>query len=1085
MKKAKNEKKKWTGIIISCTVLLGLLLLPTSAAFAQNVNISGKVLDADTQEGIPGVNVYVDGTQTGTVTNIDGDYQIAVPSEDAVLVFSSVGYQVQKIPAAGKTKIDLSLEAETTYLDEIVVIGYGSVKRKDMMGAVSSVDAEQLTKVPVSSALEAMSGRMAGVYVTKTEGNPDAQVNIRVRGGGSITGDNSPLFIVDGFPVNDINDISPSDIESIDVLKDASSTAIYGSRGAYGVVIVTTKGGDKTDKIKVSFNSFYAFKKIAKTLDVLSPEDYVKYQYELAALRDDDDPSGDEINKRYIPCFGSYEDIDQYSGLVGNDWQSQIFGRTGTAFNNNLNIRGGTEKMNFFFSYANVNDKAIMIGSDFKRNNLNLKLQSKPVKNISLDFSVRYSLTEINGGGSNSFEDKGSTLDGRLKQAVLYSPIPITGMTSDFDEEQDASNLIRPITAVNDNNKTRDKKRWNANAAFTWQILKDLRFKTELGLDDYRRNDNRFYGLTTYYVRNNTGDFLNMPATVESNNYRRSIRNTNTLYYDFKSFLPEDHHLNLLGGVERLITQSSNIENEVWGLPMFFDSEMAFNFMASGSASVISHFYNPDDKLLSFFGRVNYDYKSKYLLSSTFRADGSSKFSKENQWGYFPSVSVAWRLSSEEFLQDIAWLNNLKVRLSYGSAGNNKIPSGQISKTFSASTTPRLNQTTTYWSAGRIMNNPDLKWETTTTRNVGLDFGFLRNRLNGSLELYQNNTTDLLMGVRVTGSGYDSQYRNMGETENKGIELILNYAAIQKADYGLSFSFNIGLNRNKIVSMGVLENIGEASRWASTEIGVDYWVAKNGSLGDLYGYRSDGRYEVDDFEGYDDEANIWVLKDGVPNLSSTILGHNVRPGDIKLKDLDGQDGVTADDSEILGNTSPKHTGGFSISGYLKGFDLSANFNWVYGNKIYNANKVDFTSSRKYSYRNLTSEMADGTRWTNLLSDGTICNDPETLVQMNENTTMWSPHIEKAILTDWAVEDGSFLRLSTLSVGYTIPNKITAKYKISSLRFYVTGYNVFCLTNYTGFDPEVDTRRSSPLTPNVDYSAYPKSRQIVYGVNLKF
>jgi len=1076
--KHEKQKRLHVPLIHVVVIFLGLFLMASSVVTAQNVTVKGKVTDAQTNESIPGANVVVKGTNNGVVTNMDGEYSISAPS-NAKLIISFIGYAAQEVPLNGKTLISVKLVMDTQQLDEVVAVGYGTAKRRDVMGAVASVSADQLIKAPVASAVEAMAGRMAGVQVTTTEGNPDATVNIRVRGGGSITGDNSPLFVVDGFPVDNINDIAPSDIESIDVLKDASSTAIYGSRGAYGVVIVTTKGGDKSGKLKVSYNSFYAFKKIAKRLNVLTPQDFVKYQYELAALRD-------KVDVNYEPYYGKYEDIDQYNGMVGNDWQDQIFGRIGTAYNNNLSIRGGNNTINYSISYANIQDKAIMLGSDFSRDNLSLKLNSNPSKKISLDFSLRYSNTEINGGGSNSFEDKGSTADARLKQSVMYSPIPIAGMTDTFDEEENASNLTNPIVSVNDNDRNRIRKNWNASGSFSWEIFENLKFKSEIGLDDYFQNDNRFYGTSTYYTKNNVGAYVNMPATIESNVFRKTIRNTNTLYYDFKNLLNDKHHVNLLLGQERINIASSSAENDVWGLPTFFNSNMAFHFMSSGTASYISHYYNPDDKLLSFFGRANYSYLSKYLFSVTFRADGSNRFAKDNQWGYFPSASVAWRLSEEEFMK-ADWLDNLKVRFSYGAAGNNLIPSGQMSKTFAASSTTYLNQSTTYWSAGKLMDNPDLKWETTYTQNLGIDFGVFRNRLNGTIDLYHNNTRDLLMQFSVAGSGYDYQYRNMGETSNKGVELTMNYAAVEKKDYGLNFSFNIGFNKTEIVSMGVMDDFGAAAGWASTEINVDYWIAKGGALGDLYGYRLDGngRYEVSDFQGYDQTLGRWILKDGVPNTSTSILGHYVRPGDLKLKDLNGKDGVTVDDREIIGSTNPLHTGGFTISGRVKDFDLTANFNWVYGNKIYNANKIEFTSSRKYTYRNMIDIMADGKRWTNLLPDGTISNDPGTLAQMNTNTTMWSPNIENAVLTDWAIEDGSFLRLSTLSLGYTVPSKYTKKVKISDLRFYATGYNVFCWTNYSGYDPEVDTRRSNPLTPNVDYSAYPKSRQIVFGVNLNF
>ncbi|MFY9154468.1 MAG: SusC/RagA family TonB-linked outer membrane protein, partial [Prolixibacteraceae bacterium] len=609
----KHEKQKRLRVYFSRVgvVILGLFLMATSVVYAQNVTVKGKVTDAQTNESIPGASVVVKGTNTGVVTDMDGAFTISAPS-NSTLLFSFIGYAAQEIPLNGKTQLNVKLIMDTQQIEEVVAVGYGTAKRKDLMGAVSSVSAAELIKAPVASAVEAMAGRLAGVQITATEGSPDAEINIRVRGGGSITGSNSPLFIVDGFPVNNINDIAPSDIESIDVLKDASSTAIYGSRGAYGVVIVTTKSGTKSGKLKVSYNSFYAFKKIAKTLNVLTPEDFVKYQYELSALRDN-------VDVRYEPYYGSYGDLDQYAGMVGNDWQDQIFGHLGTAFNNNFNLRGGTDAINYSFSYANVQDKAIMLGSDFKRDNINLKLNSKPSKKIALDFSVRYSNTEIKGGGSNSFEDKGSSGDARLKQALMYSPIPIKGMTDQFDEEENASNLINPILSVNDNDRNRVRKNWTVNGAFSWDIIENMRFKTELGLDDYQQNDNRFYGISTYYTKNNVGAFVGMPATIETNNLRNTFRNTNTLFYDFKNLLNDQHSLNLLAGEENILIQSSNTENDVWGLPTFFDSNMAFHFMSSGNASYISHYYNPDDKMLSFFGRMNYSYQGKYLLSATFR----------------------------------------------------------------------------------------------------------------------------------------------------------------------------------------------------------------------------------------------------------------------------------------------------------------------------------------------------------------------------------------------------------------------------------------------------------------------------------
>jgi len=426
----------------------------------------------------------------------------------------------------------------------------------------------------------------------------------------------------------------------------------------------------------------------------------------------------------------------------------------------------------------------------------------------------------------------------------------------------------------------------------------------------------------------------------------------------------------------------------------------------------------------------------------------------------------------------------LKLRFSYGTAGNNNIPSGQMAQTFQSTSTTWINGYSSYWGPSKIMANPDLKWETTVTRNIGLDFTLFSNKLSGSLEAYLNTTTNLLINFPVSGTGYDTQYRNMGETQNKGLEATINWVVVDKKNFGLNFSGNISFNKNRINSLGLMKDFGASSNWASTEINNDYWVATGGSVGQMYGYKSDGRYEVSDFTEYNATTKKWILKDGVTDCSAVI--GTIRPGSMKLKNLtQGDNVVTTDDRTIIGDANPIHTGGFTLNGRIYEFDISANFNWSYGNKIYNANKIEYTSTSKYQYRNMISTMADGVRWTNLNADGTLCNDPATLEALNATTSMWSPYMSRFVFSDWAVEDGSFLRLNTLSLGYTLPHNVLNTLKIERLRLYVTAYNVFCLTKYTGFDPEVSTRRQTSLTPGVDYSAYPKSRQIILGLNLNF
>lgn len=1063
------------------TALLFLLVTAISLSVsAQNVTVKGIVTDK-TGETVIGASVVEKGnTGNGTITDIDGKYTLSVPS-NATLVFSYVGMTTQEIAVKGQNSIHVILNEDAQALEEVVVIGYGAVKRKDLTGSVATVNSDVLAAVPVASATEALTGKMAGVQITTTEGSPDAEMKIRVRGGGSITGDNTPLFIVDGFPVESISDIPASDIEDMTVLKDASSTAIYGSRGANGVILVTTKSG-KEGKMNISYNAYYSWKKIAKTLDVLSPKDYAKWQYELAQLK------GNDYVNNYEEFFGSYADLDMYDNIAYNDWQDLTFGRTGHTFNHSLNISGGTEKIRYAFSYAHMNDKAIMEGSNYKRDNFSLKLNTKPVKNVTLDFTVRYAETDIAGGGAN---DVSSTYDSdkRLKYSVIYTPIPISNMNADAGAaDDDLGNLYHPLTSISDNDRERERKTLNMAGSLGWNILDGLKLKTELGYDDYRNADQRFWGLTTYYVKNVPADGLKeMPAAEFANTSRHKFRNTNTISYDFsKLFSNERHHLDAMVGHEWVITKSKVMTNTVHGFPESFTAQDAWQYSSQGTPFSIDNFLNPDDKLLSYFGRVNYNFDSKYLISATFRADGSSKFSEGNQWGYFPSAAIAWRISSEPFMESTkGWLDDLKLRFSYGTAGNNNIPSGQMNLTYESKATGWISGYNSYWAASKNMPNPDLKWETTITRNVGVDFTLWGGKLNGSVEAYLNTTKDLLIQFPVAGTGYDYQYRNMGETENRGIEASVNWTIVNKKNWGVSLSANVGFNKNEIKDLGIMNDFGAETYWASSEIGNDFWIAKGGSVGQMYGFRSAGRYEVSDFSGYDAVKDAWILKEGIVDASAVV--GKLRPGSMKLANIDNSDDhkVTNADREIIGDANPTCSGGFSLNARAYGFDLSANFNYSIGNDVYNANKIEFTQTGKYQYRNMIDIMAEGNRWTNLDENGNICNNPQKLAEMNANTTMWSPLTDRMIFSDWAVEDASFLRLNTLTLGYTLPKTLTMKAKIQTLRLYATAYNVFCLTNYSGYDPEVSSIRKTNLTPGVDYSAYPKSRQFVIGVNLNF
>lgn len=1069
-------------------LILALLCLGTSLSLAaQTLKITGVVTD-ENGEPLMGAGVFVEGTTTGTVTGLDGDYELVVPQNAANLVFSFIGLADQTVAIAGRTKIDVQLKPDATFLDEVVVVGYATVTRRDVVGSISSVNSEALNQVPVASVTEAMAGKMAGVQVTTTEGNPDADIKIRVRGAGSITQDSSPLYIVDGFPMESISDIPASDIQSIDVLKDAFSTAIYGSRGANGVIIVTTKSG-KEGKITVNFNAYAGVKQMANK-GAFVPQnayDFVRTQYEYALFKDN-------VSSFYGSRYGVFEDMDLYKGMATNDWVDAVFGRTGHNLSHNLSVSGGTDKIKWTVGYAHFDETAIMLGSDYSRNNLNFKSNIKTSKTTSIDLNVRYSNVKVTGSGANAINDKGSTSQSRLKNSIVYSPIPAESIMSDTDIEEDYNSSVNPLTAIADNDSRQNRTQWTANGAFQWDIAKNLRLRLEGGLDEYRRTDDRFYGLTSYYVRNNAAAGYNVnPSTDYKDVTRRKIRNTNTLSYDFKDYISGDDHLNVLVGTEYIVSKSNTFNAVMDGLPDFFDSAMAWNFMASGEApKAIGNTFSNDDKILSFFTRVNYSIKDKYQISATMRADGSSKFTKGHKWGYFPSFAASWRISGEEFMENTrTWLDNLKLRYSFGTAGNNNIPSGKTVQEYG----PRqgnqdwISQSKVWWGAGTDMANPELKWETTYSHNIGLDWSLYKSRLYGSLELYQADTKDLLIYFPVNGSGYNYQYRNLGSIRNRGVEISVGGALIQKKDYGLNFDGNISFNKNRVTNLGGLAEITANAGMFSSEIGYDFKVTEGRPLGDVYGFINDGMYGINDFD-FDATTGVWTLKEGIVDASG-VTGYAARPGAMKLKDVSGPDGkkdgvIDNNDITLLGNVQPKFTGGFSISSYWKNWDFAANFTYSYGNKVYNANLVDFSTIRGVAGQNVIAAMSPDNRWTNVdWTTGEFITDLAKLASVNKGKTGWAPYNTRRICQSYALEDASFLRLATVTLGYTLPEGLTQKVKLTKVRVYFTANNVFCLTPYSGYDPEVDTRTATPLTPNVDYSAYPKSHSWVAGVNITF
>lgn len=1051
-----------------------------------NNTVKGVVTDSN-GEALIGVNVIETGTTNGTVTDIDGQYTLVLKGKSPSITFSYIGFETSTVEVNSRNLIDIILNEESSYLDEVVVVGYGTVRRRDLTGSVSSVSGDKLKDIPVTSVSQAMVGKLSGVQVTKTEGSPDAEIKIRVRGGGSITQDNSPLYIVDGFPVDNLNDIAPTDIESIDVLKDASSTAIYGARGANGVIIVTTKSGTEGEA-KINYNTYYGVKKIAKTLDVLNPYEYVFWQYESQPAS--------SIIQLY---FGDFRDFDLYKEMPGTDWQDEIFGRTGTSLYHNISLSGGTKVAKYNLSVTHTDEEEIMLGSGYGRTNLTFKTSYDAKKWLRLELTTRMSNLNLKGAGTGR-SASGET-NSRLPHIIQFRPVE--GLSSFVDTEIDDFEIANTYT-INPLDQTRDDYRrlktlsFNVNGAANIKLSKYLTYRFELGYQSSNNKTNRFYGLKTSNVTNYGEQPMADIRTLDNTTYRIA----NTFTYRRRNFLPKQN-ITMMVGEELNYSVNENITVSSKYFPKYIDPEGALSMMNLGLPDPTVTKINPPNKISSFFGRLNYDYLGKYLLSATLRADGSSKFARGNRWGIFPSASVAWRFSDETFMKSSEdWLSNLKLRLSYGQSGNNRIADDAWKKTFSVGSGSIFLEgneetQTVYIYPESVLSNPRLKWETTITRNIGLDFGLFKQKIEGTIELYKNTTKDLLIRRAIpSSSGYSTQYQNIGQTSNRGLEITLNTIIVDRKDFLLSASFNIGFNKNRIDDLGGIDQWEANSGWASADgPPSDYLIKEGGQVGLMYGYQTDGMYTFDDFN-YDEATNTYTLKDNVANNSALLSGVRFGPGSLKFVNQNPGEGETAaekvsvdaaNDRIVIGNANPKHTGGFNLTSQYKGFDLSVFLNWVYGNDIYNANKLNFTSRQSArNYKNLLDIMNSDNRFTYVNKEtGLVASTRSELEQINKNATMWSPLHSKVQLHSWAVEDGSFLRLNNVTFGYSLPRKIISKIGISQLRVYLTGYNLWIWTNYSGFDPEVDTQRSTPLTPGVEWCAYPRSRSYNIGVNLTF
>jgi TonB-linked SusC/RagA family outer membrane protein len=1059
--------------------LLTLLLFIPFFLQAQTRLISGTVTD-DKGQPASNVTVSVKGGRTAQ-TDARGHFSIPITGSGSVSVtVSSVGFKPITITADDKEELKIRLEPDATTLAE-VVIGYQTVPRSKVSGSVSSLAGRQIKDVPLSSAAEALQGRLAGVQVTASEGAPGSDVIVRVRGGGSITQDNSPLYIVDGVVVeNALSVISPQDIASIDVLKDASTTAIYGARAANGVVIITTRAG-RSGKTQISYNGSFGHRELPEFMDVMNPYDFVRWQYERSRGNIADSTS-------FVRSYGrTWDSVERFKDFKMVNWQDKVFGRNAKFSNQNVSLNGGSDNTQYNLSLTANNEDGIQIESGFDRYLVNFKLDHKASDKLKIGFNARYLDQTIRGAGTTN---SGTRATNRMRHAINYRPFELetpTGGIDDFDEAYflASSGAINPVILTKSEYRKQFTKATYLSGFFNYTIVKNLTFRSTFGYDNAVVETDLFFSKITSTARN----FASLPTASIGEQYNNTLSNSNTLQYNLNNYNGK-HDISVLLGQEIIDQRSRQSTFETRYFPSDITAEKALENMGAGAAPpgsaqpLPTTFRQPPSRIFSLFGRASYEYADKYSATFNLRADRSSKFSSDNGTLVFPSGSVSWRFSKEDFMEDISWLNDAKLRFGYGAVGNNRIDNLLYLQLYGVTGQYAFNHIIQPGVAPTALRNPDLRWERNTTMNLGLDIAALNNRLTFTVDVYKNSAKDLLLSVNIPPTlGYTTQLQNLGATSNRGVEFQIGATPVSQKDFTWNTNFNISFNRNKVENLGGVDFLTRNSGWQGSD-GVDDYLVKVGQpAGLMYGFVTEGFYPIEDFNY---NAGVYTIKPGV--AVNGVYG-TPQPGMLKWRDISGPNGVpdgviTADyDRTVIGDANPKFTGGWNNQFAYKGFDMSVFVNFVYGNDLYNANALEWTDGA-FPNLNMLDIMKD--RWTNINDQGVRITDPKELAALNANAKIWTPvRVQRWWLHSWAVEDGSYLRINNLTLGYSLPKTVINKIKITTLRVFATVNNLATLTSYSGFDPDVTARRSDPLTPGVDFAAYPRSRTWVFGVNVTF
>ena len=1074
MKLAKISKARY---LCAC-LLTSLLLLPTGL-FAQQGMITGKVVD-ESGESIIGASIQVKGTTIGSITDIDGNFSVKGEVGNTIIA-SYIGYASQELKVSQLTGNRIVLSEDTELLDEVIVVGYGTSRKGDLTGALTTMRPDANDAYKAVSLDNLLSGKVAGLVVSTASSMTGAASSIQIRGASSLRGDNQPLYVIDNVPMasagefasssvgggdfqinqDPLASLNPADIEDITILKDASSTAIYGSRGANGVILITTKKG-RQGKAKVNVAANFTIAEPSKLMEMTNLQEYAAYrnsriengQYYFYQV-------GDEMRYVFSDALADYDpnDPETYRLINYRNWQKEIY-QSAFSQNYSVSLSGGTDKITYYIS-ANFKDingtvKQTGLQQGDLRANLGIDISKKVHLNMTMSGSIR----------QNNMMAGGSTLGGSTtaisRTALDYAPFQLP----EGDPSLTGENTTTVLSWLNDYVDVANDKTFNASVDLRWQIIDGLSYNFRAGGNLNTNDRKRWYGMSLYQGMNNNG----LLAISDLDKSNINVENLVNYTKDFGELL----HLDATAGVTYDQYKFLNANTRGTQFSTFDLRENGLHM-----AGNVTHDMpiQKDYQLLSYLGRVNLSFLDKYLITASIRADGSSKFAKGNRWGYFPSASIAWRVEQEEFMKDLTWLHQLKIRASYGMTGNQSIDPYFTFSTYSGSTTTIGNGQGSGMSTLLVSNLPNdgLTWEKTSSWNLGIDFGIFDSRLSGTLDIYMKKTDDLLILRDLPGSaGFSSTYYNQGSLDNKGVEFSLNAQIIDKGDWKWSVSANIGKNKSKITNLGLDptsfgclgERIGYYGNSIGDHFGVGNIFLEGEAPGLLFGLQTQGIVQEEDITS---EGVKFTKADGSTGYYTTVDGTSPKAGDVKFVDQDGDGSISAEDRTIIGNPNPGFTYGFQTSVSWKSLTLSAAFNGVHDRDVINTNNR-YINMPSQTNNNVSKDAFYG-MWT-----------PENHSNLYPSSTS---DILRGYVYDRYVEDASYLRCSDITLNWALPKAWMNKIGFQNISVFASVKNAFVITDYSGYDPEVNSFAFDGLRPGIDMSSYPTPRQYIFGLNVTF